>query len=302
VARDLERLRVALGDPGLTYMGQSYGTLLGLTYAQMYPTHIRAMVLDSVIDPDLTLSQMTLGQAEGFEGVLQSFFAWCAATPSCTWRPAGDPTSALLAQIATSRTSPAPGSGPEGAGPAELYDALLEGLYAPTDYPRLGAALAQDAAGNGAGIVALSTAYNANGSTNGADAGEAIDCLDHPAPHGLAAYNALQFEFAAEAPVFGPLLAWGESACSVWPAAPTRLPGPVQASGSPPLLVVGTTHDPATPYAWAVHVAKELAHGVLLTHDGDDHVSYFYSACVRSDVQTYLVSLVTPPVGSVCTS
>jgi hypothetical protein len=76
----------------------------------------------------------------------------------------------------------------------------------------------------------------------------------------------------------------------------------VQAAGSPPLLVVGTTHDPATPYAWAVHVSKELAHGVLLTHDGDDHVAYFYSACVRSDVQTYLVSLVTPPAGSTCTS
>ena len=133
VARDLERLRLALGDPGLTYMGQSYGTLLGLTYAQMFPTHIRAMVLDSVIDPDLTLSQLTLGQAEGFEGVLQSFFAWCAGTTSCTWRPAGDPTSALLAQIATSRTAPAPGSGPEGAGPAEIYDALLDGLYAPSD-------------------------------------------------------------------------------------------------------------------------------------------------------------------------
>jgi hypothetical protein len=260
------------------------------------------MVLDSVIDPDLSFSQLTLGQAEGFEGVLQSFFTWCAGTTACPWRPAGDPTTALVAQITKSRSTPSPGAGSEAAGPAELYDALLDGLYAPSDYPKLANALAQDAAGNGAGIVSLSTAYNTNGSTNGADAGEAIDCLDHPAPHGLAAYNALQFEFAAVAPVFGPLLAWGESACSVWPAAPTRTPGPVQAAGSPPLLVVGTTDDPATPYAWAVHVAKELAHGVLLTHDGDDHVAYFYSACVRSAVQTYLVSLVTPPAGSTCTS
>jgi pimeloyl-ACP methyl ester carboxylesterase len=302
VAQDLERLRLALGDPGLTYMGQSYGTLLGLVYAQMFPTHIRAMVLDSVIDPSLSLTQITLGQAEGFEGVLQSFFAWCAASSSCAWRPAGDPTAALLAQIATSRKTPAPGSGPEAAGPGEIYDALLDGLYAPTDYASLANALAEDAEGNGRAVVAMSVAYNANGSTNGADAAEAIDCLDHPAPHGLAAYNALAFEFASVAPVFGPLLAWGEAACSVWPEPPTRTPANVHAPGSPPILVVGTTHDPATPYAWAVHVAKELVDGVLLTHDGDDHVSYFYSACVRADVQAYLVNGATPPVGATCTS
>ena len=74
------RLRVALGDSGLSFMGQSYGTLLGETYAQMFPTHVRAMVLDSVIDPALTLNQMTLGQAKGFEGVLAGFFTWCAGT------------------------------------------------------------------------------------------------------------------------------------------------------------------------------------------------------------------------------
>ena len=234
--------------------------------------------------------------------MLQSFFTWCATSPACAWRPSGDPTAALLAQIAKSTTSPAPGSGPESAGPAEIYDALLEGLYSPTDYPELGNALAADAAGNGSPIVAMSTAYNTNGSTNGDDAGEAIDCADHPAPHGLTAYNALQFEFASEAPVFGPLLAWGEAACSVWPVPPSRTPGSVHAVGSPPILVVGTTHDPATPYIWAVHVSEALAHGVLLTHDGDDHVSYFYSACVRGDVQSYLVSLITPPTGAVCTS
>jgi TAP-like protein len=76
----------------------------------------------------------------------------------------------------------------------------------------------------------------------------------------------------------------------------------VTAVGAPPILVIGTTQDPATPYAWAVSVAGELTHGVLLTRDGSDHVSYFYSACVRAYVQTYFVSGATPPAGSVCTS
>jgi pimeloyl-ACP methyl ester carboxylesterase len=300
VARDLDRLRQALGDRGLTYMGQSYGTLLGATYAQLFPTHIRAMVLDSAIDPALSFSQMTLGQAEGFEGVLNSFFTWCAASSSCSWRPAGDPTTALLSLIARSAANPVPAGAGRTAGAGELYNALLAGLYAESDWPTLGAALAADTDGNGAPVVAMSDGYSQDGSTNGAAAAEAIDCLDHPASKDLAAYGALADEFAESAPVFGPLLAWGEAACAVWPVAPTRTPASVTAPGSPPILVVGTTHDPATPYAWAVSLAGELSRGDLLTVDGSDHVSYFYSTCVRSFVQTYLVSLVTPPVGATC--
>jgi len=302
VAQDLDRLRQALGDPGLTYMGQSYGTLIGLTYAALFPTHIRAMVLDSVIDPALSLNQMTLGQAEGFEGELQSFFAWCADHPSCAWRPAGDPTTALLAQIAQSASSPVPAGNGRMAGAGELYDALLDGLYSTSEWSGLGAALASDAHGSGAAVVAMSDSYTADGSTNGSDAAEAIDCLDHPVSKKLSAYSYLAALFKTSAPVFGPLLAWGEAACAVWPVRPTRTPAPVTAPGSPPILVVGTTNDPATPYAWAVSVSKELSHGVLLTRDGDDHVAYFYSPCVRGYVQTYLVSGVTPPPGTVCTS
>jgi pimeloyl-ACP methyl ester carboxylesterase len=302
VAEDLERLRIALGDSQLTFMGQSYGTLIGATYAEMYPTHVRAMVLDSAIDPNLTFNQLTLGQAEGFEGVLDDFFSWCAATPSCGWRPAGDPTTSLLAQIASSATKPVPAANGRVAGAGELYDALLDGLYSSTDWPTLGAALAADAAGNGSAVVGMSDSYNADGSTNGSDAGLAVDCLDHPASKDFTAYPYLADVFKANAPVFGPLLAWGEEACAVWPAAPTRKVAPANAPGSPQILVVGTTHDPATPYQWAVNLAHELPHGILLTRDGDDHVAYFYSSCVRDYVQTYLVTLAAPPSGTVCPS
>jgi pimeloyl-ACP methyl ester carboxylesterase len=300
VAQDLDRLRQALGENALTYMGQSYGTLLGATYAQLFPTHIRAMVLDSAIDPKLSFSQLTLGQAEGFENVLDSFFTWCAATTSCPWRPTGNATTALLALIARSRTAPAPAGSGRTAGPGELYNALLGGLYSESDWPKLGDALGADAAGNGAPVVAMSDHYGMDGSTNGADAAEAIDCLDHPASKVLAAYGQLATVFAQSAPVFGPLLAWGEAACAVWPVAPTRTPSPVTAPGSPPILVIGTTHDPATPYAWSVSLAGELSQGDLLTVDGSDHVSYFYSACVRADVQSYFITLVLPSAGATC--
>jgi pimeloyl-ACP methyl ester carboxylesterase len=301
-ARDMEQLRVALGDSSVTYMGQSYGTLLGLTYAALFPTRVRAMVLDSVIDPALSFNDMTEGQAAGFEAMLGAFFAWCAGSSACAWRPSGDPTTALLGQIAAAGATPVPAGGGRVAGAGELYDALLGGLYSRSDWPELGAALAAEAAGNGAPVVAMSDRYNRNGSTNGDDAALAVDCLDHPVSHKLAAYGYLAAVLKASAPVFGPLLAWGEAACAVWPAPPTRTVGPVAAPGSPPILVVGTTNDPATPYAWAMNVAHELSHGVLLTRTGDDHVAYFYSACVRDDVQTYLVHGVTPPPGTTCAS
>ena len=301
-ARDLDRLRAALGDSGLTYMGQSYGTLLGLTYASLFPTHVRAMVLDSVIDPALTFDQMTAGQAVGFEGVLDDFFSWCAGTPSCAWRPTGDPTTALLALLGSAASSPVPAGGGQTVGAGEIYDALLDGLYARTDWPELGAALAAVAAGNGAPMAAMSTHYNQGGSSNGDEAAIAVDCLDHPVSRHTGAYAALATTLQSSAPVFGPLLAWGEAGCAVWPVPPTRTVGPVAAPGSPPILVVGTTNDPATPYAWAVSVAHELSRGVLLTRDGDDHVAYFYSACVRAEVQAYVVGGVTPPSGTVCTS
>ena len=301
-ARDMERLRLALGDSGLTYMGQSYGSLLGLTYASMFPTHVRAMVLDSVIDPALTFDQITQDQADGFEASLQSFFSWCAGTSQCAWHTGPDPTGTLLAELAASATAPVPAGKGRTAGAGELYDALLDGLYARSDWPELGAALAADAAGNGSPVVAMSDAYNKNGSSNGGDAAVAIDCLDHPVSRDVGSYGALADRFKAAAPVFGPLLAWGEASCAVWPAPPTRTVGPVAAAGAPAILVVGTTADPATPYRWAVNVAHELQHGSLLTRDGVDHVAYFYSQCVKNDVQAYLVSGATPPPGATCSS
>jgi len=302
VARDLERLRIALGNAGLTYMGQSYGTLIGETYAEMFPTHVRAMVLDSVIDPSISFNDFTLGQAKAFELVLNDFFTWCASSSSCAWHTTSDPTAALLAQIAQARTTPAPAGAGRSAGPGEMYDALLDGLYSRSLWPRLGAALAADAGGGGASIVSMSNNYNADGSTNGSDVAVAVDCLDHPASREIGAYGYLAALFGAKAEVFGPLLAWGEEACAVWPIAPTRKVAPVRASGAPPILVVGTTGDPATPYAWAVHVASELDRGVLLTRQGVDHVAFFYSSCVRSYVQAYFVSGTTPPAGTACAS
>jgi pimeloyl-ACP methyl ester carboxylesterase len=300
-ARDLDRIRQAVGDAGLTYVGHSYGTLLGATYAELFPTHVRAMVLDGAIDPALSTVQYLEDQANSLEADLQQFFAWCAGNAGCAWRPAGDPTAALLALIQRAADAPLPSTGGSTAGPGSIYDTLLAGLEAQSSWPSLAGALAEANAGNGSAANSMSGQYDTGGSTNGAVAEQAIDCLDHPTNRNPSTYPALAAQAGQSAPIFGPLFAWGILGCAIWPVLPTRTPAPASDPGAPPILVVGTSGDPVTPYKWAVGLAGELTGGALLTWQGRSHVAYFYSPCVRAAYQTYLVSGVTPVPGTICT-
>ena len=299
-ARDLDRIRAALGDDRLTYLGHSYGTLLGATYAELFPQRVRALVLDGAVDPSLTTEQMLVGQAVGFEGSLDAFFAWCAGSEACAWRPGSDPRGAFLALLDRVRRQPAAAGAGRTAGPGELYDAVLGTLTARSFWPSLGRALARLASGDGAGVVGLSDGYQTHGGPNTIDANSAVTCLDHPVTRDLAEFPALADAAARQAPVFGPVFAWGALTCAVWPAPPTRAPHAIRAPGTPPILVVGTTHDPATPYPWAVHLAGELEHGVLVGRQGEDHVAYYYSSCVRAIDDAYLVAGTVPAAGTVC--
>ncbi len=301
-ARDLDRIRAALGDARLSFVGHSYGTLLGATYAELFPTHVRAMVLDGAIDPALSTVQYVTDQAMSYESELQSFFAWCATDSSCAWRPVGDPTSALLDLIQRSRSQALTmASGGTAAGPGEIYDALLAGLEAQSSWPALAGALAEAESGNGSAVTSMTGRYETGGSSNGAEAEQAIDCVDHPVDRDPSSYPALAATVGRSAPVFGPLLAWGLLGCATWPALPTRAPAPAADAGAPPIVVVGTSGDPVTPYQWAVDLARELTGASVLTWQGQSHVAYFYSPCVRAAVQAYLVDGVLPPTGTVCT-
>jgi pimeloyl-ACP methyl ester carboxylesterase len=300
-ARDLDRIRLALGDAQLTYFGHSYGTLIGATYAQMFPTHVRAMALDGAIDPAMSTEQMVVEQSEGFESVLDDFFAWCASS-SCPWHPAGGPSAAaLLALIDQSRHQPIPAGAGRTVGPGEFYYAVLSSLYTRSSWPALARSLGEAAAGNGGPVLAMENSYTTSNGTNAVDAETAIDCLDHPITRDVASFPAFVAQVAAHAPFFGPLLAWGELGCAVWPVPPTRTPQATTAVGSPPIVVVGATKDPATPYVWAQRLASELQHGVLVTWQGENHVAYYYSGCVRAIDQAYFVTGTLPAPATVCT-
>ena len=301
VARDLDRIRAALGDTQLSFLGHSYGTLLGAIYADMFPTHVRAMVLDGPIDPALSLDQMSLDQAKGFEAILNRFFQWCLTTSSCPWRPASAPRDAFLALFNGVRAQPLRVGGRSVSG-GEFYSGVLSTLYAQSFWPSLGRALAAAQRGDGSQLLALSDGYQSHGGSNAVDANAAITCADHPASHDLSTYPQVAAANEASAPFFGPIVAWGALECAPWPVEASRSAAPVRASGSPPILVVATTDDPATPYAWGQALARELQHGVLLIRRGADHVAYYYSACVRSDDARYLLHLEAPVSGTICSS
>ncbi|MHB8464377.1 MAG: alpha/beta hydrolase [Acidimicrobiales bacterium] len=301
VARDLEALRLAVGDAGLSYLGLSYGTLLGATYAGMFPTHVRAMVLDGAIDPSLSTADLAEAQAHGFQSALDAFFAWCA-TRGCAWRSGPDP-HATFESLATSVRQHPLAVGNRSVGPQQFFTGAFGTLYARGFWPSLDRALAAMAAGNGAPMLGLYDSYEHAGDPSfSGDANTAITCLDHPVPRDPSVYPERADKASARAPDFGPLFAWGALACAVWPNhdAAARPVGPIRAAGSPPILVVGTTEDPATPYAWARSLAAQLAGGVLLTRVGQDHVAIFTSSCVRSYDEVYLVTGSPPPQGTVC--
>jgi pimeloyl-ACP methyl ester carboxylesterase len=304
-ARAMDILRAAVGDAKLTYLGFSYGTLLGATYARLFPTHVRAMVLDGVLDPALPALTELDQQSAALDAQLQAFFGACAQS-ACAWHPAGNPTAAFQALVARVRARPLPAQGTSRrVGPAAVLWGATEALYWPATWPELAQALQAAANGDGTDFLALSDQYfgrsNQGAYSNILEANAAVNCLDTPALS-LAAIQAHAPVIKKVAPVFGLLDLYGAVQCAVWPVAATGTIGPVRAAGSPPIVVVGSTGDPVTPYAWAQSLSRELAHGLLLTRVGDGHTAYGSSACIRDQVDRYLISLTAPPAGTRCPS
>jgi pimeloyl-ACP methyl ester carboxylesterase len=302
-AEDLERIRIALGEEKLTFIGHSAGTLLGAVYADRYPQRVRAFVLDGPIDPSLTLDQMTLAQAKGFEAALHSFFVYCDQTATCKWRPANpDRTKALLELMDRIRQAPLQASDNRIVGVDTFVNGVMSRLTARSKWPSLGDALAAAERGDGSPLATLASNYQNAGASNAADARQSILCLDHPAPRELSAYPPLAEASKAQAPVFGPVFTWAALSCGMWSVPSTLEPKPTRAAGAPPIIVVGTTGDPATPQVWAEALAGQLEHGVLVLRQGAEHVAYYYSACVRRLVDTYMVDGRPPASGTTCAS
>ncbi|MCU1590364.1 MAG: hypothetical protein JWP11_1620 [Frankiales bacterium] len=306
-ARDMDSVRAALREPKLTYLGYSYGTALGAAYLDQFPTHVRAMVLDGALDPRSTWEQLLAGQARGFDQALGSFLAWCDGHASkCDFRRAvsGDLGKAFDALRARVESKDLPGAGNRTVGPGEFSYGVGQAMYSTSYWEYLGTALADATQGDGNLLLQLSDIYldrTDRGYDNTIDANNAVNCIDKPWPKGTAAYQRLAEKTKAYAPRFGPGIAWSGSTCAQWPVAATGTPHAVSGTGSPPIVVIGTTRDPATPYIWAQGLADQLDNGVLLTHVGDGHTAYRASApsCIVNPVDTYLITG-RAPAASTC--
>ena len=308
-ARDLDAIRAAIGDEKISYLGFSYGTLVGAVYADLFPQHVRAMVLDGAIDPARSYADSTLDQAKSFDDDLRAFFEHCRASAACGFARGGDPAAAFdkLARALAAEPEPAVVDGESRTlGPGELDIAVASALYAgAAGYGVLTAALVQAGRGAGDRMLALADAYTGRkrgGTYSNETAAEyAIGCLDAPAPPTVAAVQQLAVRAARVAPHFGAPGVWLGLPCTLWPVAAEGRTVPIHASGASPIVVVGTTHDPATPYSWAQSLASELKSGRLLTSEAASHTSYGRGdACVDSHVDRYLLELVVPASGTRC--
>ncbi len=304
---DLDDLRIALGDDRLSYLGLSYGTYIGGLYATTYPTHVRALVLDGALDPTLSTEDVSVQQAKGFDDSLAEFFGWCRSRTSCPFHHQGDPARAYDALAQRIDTQPV-GRGSARFGPTQLDIAVGALLYGgASGYRELAAGLHDLENGKSAALAAASDRYLGRTADGHYDdewaAFIAISCADGPNLT-LGAAEALQRRAAIEAPRFGAGNVGLGYECSFWPYPPART-GPVTFSAptAPPIVVVGTRGDPATPIAWARGLATQLGSGRLVTVDDTTHTASLNgNPCLDAILVRYLVALQAPVSGTSCSA
>jgi pimeloyl-ACP methyl ester carboxylesterase len=306
VARDMDVLRAALGDPQLTFLGYSYGTFLGTLYAEQFPRNVRAMVLDGAVDPTQSVADRNVDQYAGFQHAFDAYAADCAKGPDCPLGP--DPARATA--VYQGLVQPLIGK-PLAVGNRTLsYNDVIVGslyaLYLQDMWPALTAGLTELRRGDGRVLLSLADLYDERGSdghyANTQEAFTAILCQDQERITDRAVAAETNRRSNAAAPFTDP----GRGAvgaldvCAFWPVPPTTQAHTPHVAGLVPTLVVSTTGDPATPYAAGVDLARELG-GRLLTFEGTQHTASLHGdRCIDNVVTAYLVDGALPTDGTRC--
>lgn len=306
-ARDLDMLRAALGDERLHYLGFSYGTFLGATYAELFPDRAGRLVLDGGLDPSISLEELVLGQAVGFEHAYRNWLATCLTQADCpftgTVETAFERTGRVFELLGASPLTAEDG---RVFGADALFTATILPLYDPMNWGYLVELYTEVLRGEtaiGFLIVDSMVGRLPDGSYSGnqAEAGMAINCLDLPSDADPAAMRAEAERLQSEAPLFGPLMSWGGLGCSAWPFPASGVRQELTAAGAPDILVIGTSGDPATPYDWSVALAGQLESGHLVSYTGDGHTAYNRaSACVDDAVDEFLLTGTVPAADPDC--
>jgi pimeloyl-ACP methyl ester carboxylesterase len=298
VARDMDSVRAAMGDEKLSYLGFSYGTAIGQVYADLFPDHIHRMVLDGVLELGPSGLDLAAEQAAGFETALARYVEYCDSGEGC--ETAGNALGAVEQVLALAEQPggiPAPDAD-RPAGPGEANLGISLPLYSQSLWNDLDEALAAALRGDGSKLVDLADQYIGIGDF---EIYFAVNCMDFSWPAGDPdAFLSFAKQTAVAAPHFGEALVNDYIRCADWPVAPDPLPA-TSAPGAPPIVVVSTTGDPATPYQGGVTVAERLESGVLVTNEGDGHtVVADGKPCIDDLVVAYLVDGTVPADGTTC--
>lgn len=303
VAHDMDQVRRALGDDRVNYVGFSYGTSIGQQYARLYPDKVRTMVLDGVVDQTQTGVEGARGQAEGFQDALNAFTSDCDAT-DCGLEPSAG---AVIDQVtAAAERRPIPSRSDRPATPGVVNVGLARALYAKFLWPSLVDALREAQDGDGTGLVRLADEYlgrNPDGTyANGFEIYFAVSCIDSEWPSDPNDLFAAAEEAGRDFPRVGEGLLNDYVRCSLWPVEPDPvIPISNDLEGLPPVLVISTTGDPATPYVSGVNVAKQIPGAVLITNEGEGHTIFGQGkACVDDAVTDYLIDEEVPSDDVVC--
>lgn len=305
-ARDMDVLRATLGEETLTYLGASYGTKLGATYAELFPDRVGRLVLDGAVDVSLDLRTMSIDQAAGFETALRAYVQNCLdVTDNCFL---GDSVEEGLMKISDFLDSV--DEEPLPAGDRELrvgnaFYGIVAPLYNRDYWPLLSMALTSAFDGKGAALLQLSDFYSSRGANgyddNSMEANYAINCLDDPSSIPVSKVSSEFAAFEEASPTFGRVFAWGLTGCEGIEVTSSEKPLDIRGEGAAPILVLGTTRDPATPMKWAEGLADQLDSGVLLRRDGDGHTAYNSdNACVDTAVENYLIDGTVPEDQTSC--
>ena len=311
VARDLDILRAALGDDTLTYLGFSYGTRIGAIYADLFPSRVGRMVLDGAVDPALTITRLARQQGAAFDRAIVRFVRWCVDRRAC---PLGRTTTSALRTLngllAGIDSAPLPAPALHAGARLHLSEAIAAvagAMYRPSfGWPTLRESLREALAGDGSSLLqsarsflgldgpidAAITAQSVLVATNCADAGAAPD-------YATLAPLARRDARRAAVPIFVRAATLSALTCEGWPAVRPR---PVRGPSTPPIVVIGTRHDPATPYQWSVALADQLRSARLVTVEGDGHTATLSNACAFALVERFLVEGTAPADGRVCSA
>ncbi|MEU6364377.1 alpha/beta hydrolase [Streptomyces sp. NPDC046931] len=308
-ARDMDLMRKVLGDAKLHYFGISYGTELGAVYAHLFPKNVGRAVLDAVVDPTGNPVQGSLAQAKGFQLALDNYARDC--TSKSTGCPVGrtprDVENRIAKLLKDLDKKPIPGIFPRRLTQTAATNGIAQALYSKDFWGYLTEGLVQAYAGDGKVLMALSDALNGrneNGQySNLIPANVAINCADQKPRYTVADVKAQLPRFRGASPLFGDYLAWGLISCMNWPVAGAADHPNVSAPGAPPIIVIGNTGDPATPYEGARRMVQALGPGVgvEMTYKGQGHGSYdSKNKCVQTAVNNYLLNGRVPAAGTVC--